>query len=130
MATFDWSNGKLPPLEPHSQAKLNVLGDYVTDYVCILCRNSYGREVFKISLVDGFAGGGAYQGGKLGSPFVLMSAVAAAETKINSAREKPLAIDCHYYFVEKDPANFACLRSQLEQSIFKDQIGRSIFLLV
>ena len=132
MATFDWknwNNGTLPTLEPHSQAKLNVLEDYVTNYICILCANSFGRDVFKITLVDGFAGGGAYNEGKFGSPFVLLHAVAAAEAKINSNREKPLTIDCHYYFVEKDQTNFECLRIQLEQSIFKPQLGNSIFLL-
>ena len=132
MATFNWTgwnDGKLPTLEPHSQAKLSVLGDYVTDYICILCANSFGRDVFKISLVDGFAGGGAYDGQKQGSPFVLLQAVAAAETKINATRDKPIKIDCHYYFVEKDQVNFDCLQFQLQQSIYKSELGKTIFLL-
>ncbi len=63
----DWNSGKLPELERHSEAKLTVLRDYVTDYICILCSDSYGRDAFRITMVDGFAGGGAYGGGKYAS---------------------------------------------------------------
>lgn len=132
MAIFTWNNwkeGKLPELEAHSRAKLSVLRDYVTNYICILCSNSYGRDVFKITLVDGFAGGGVYDGGQSGSPFVLLEAVAAAETLINANRAKPLSIDCHFYFAEKNAENFACLKAQLENSPHKDKIGKSVFLL-
>ena len=62
MRLFDWTNWKktlLPPLEPHSEAKLQVLRSYVEDYICILCADSFGRDAFRITLVDGFAGGGA-----------------------------------------------------------------------
>jgi three-Cys-motif partner protein len=131
MASFDWpnwKNGDLPSIEPHSKAKLSVLRNYVEDYICILCANSFGRDAFKITVVDGFAGGGAYADGTLGSPFVFLEAVAAAETKINATRAKPLSIDCHYYFVEKSTTNFECLRWQLEQSAYKNQLGKTIFL--
>jgi three-Cys-motif partner protein len=122
MHLFDWkkwSEGLLPPLEAHSEAKLNVLRNYVTDYIRILCADSFGRDAFKITLVDGFAGGGAYTNGKLGSPFALLEAVAAAETAINAHRTKQLAIDCHYYFIEEDLQAFECLKSQLTQSPYK-----------
>lgn len=79
----DWAAGNLPELEPHSEAKLSVLRSYVADYICILCADSFGRDVFKITLVDGFSGGGAYLHGRIGSPLVLLEAVAAADAKIN-----------------------------------------------
>lgn len=41
---------------------------------------------FKIALLDGFAGGGKYQGGEAGSPFVLLTAVDEAESFINNSR--------------------------------------------
>ena len=131
MALFEWTkwkNGGLPAIEPHSEAKLNVLRNYVEDYICILCAGGFGRDTFKITLVDGFAGGGAYLGGKFGSPFVFLQAVAAAEARINATREKPLTIDCHYYFVEKSQSNFQCLRFQLEKSGYKHQLDKTIFL--
>jgi three-Cys-motif partner protein len=124
----DWNSGKLPELERHSEAKLTVLRDYVTDYICILCSDSYGRDAFRITMVDGFAGGGAYGGGKFGSPFVFLEAVAAAEAKINANRQKPLSIDCHYYLVEENREAFECLQAQLQHSVYKDRIGKTIFL--
>jgi three-Cys-motif partner protein len=124
----EWNSGKLPELERHSEAKLNVLRNYVTDYICILCSDSYGRDAFKITMVDGFAGGGAYRDGKFGSPFVFLEAVAAADSKINANRHKPLLIDCHYYFVEEKREAFECLQAQLQHSIYKDQLWKTIFL--
>jgi three-Cys-motif partner protein len=124
----DWQSGRFPDLERHSEAKLSVLRNYVTDYICILCSDSFGRDSFRITLVDGFAGGGAYHGGKFGSPFVFLEAVAAAEAKINANRQKPLSIDCHYYFVEENGEAFECLQAQLQHSIYKDRLGKTIFL--
>lgn len=132
MSSFEWTDwqaGKLPKLEAHSRAKLNVLRSYVTDYICILCADSFGRDSFRITLVDGFAGGGAYDEAEFGSPFVLLEAVAAAEAKINANRQKPLQIDCHYYFVDKNTDALDCLRAQLEASPFKQCIGQTIFLM-
>ena len=82
MKLFDWKNwkkGLLPPLEPHSEGKLQVLRDYVEDYICILCSDSFGRDIFRITIVDGFAGGGVYALDKKGSPHVLLEAVETAE---------------------------------------------------
>ncbi|MEY2410822.1 MAG: hypothetical protein QOF48_3492 [Verrucomicrobiota bacterium] len=131
MRLFDWTNwqsGTLPPLEDHSEAKLKVLRDYVEDYICILCAGSFGRDEFKITVVDGFAGGGAYAGGKAGSPLVLLEAVEKAEARINSGgRQKPLKVDCDFYFIESDPDAFACLQAQLLTSKYADRIGKTIF---
>jgi three-Cys-motif partner protein len=132
MSSFEWKHwqsGTLPELEAHSRAKLSVLGSYVTDYICILCADSFGRESFKITLIDGFAGGGVYRGGELGSPFTILDAVAAAETKINAGRRKPLLIDCHCYFVDSDPDALACLRVELENSPYKSRLSHTVFLM-
>lgn len=52
---FDWSSWqtKLPPLKPHSVAKLNVLRSYIEDYICILCTGNPGQDRFRLTLVDG-----------------------------------------------------------------------------
>src|SRR6266496_4968423 len=85
---FDWSSWqtKLPSLENHSQAKLDVLRTYVEDYIQILCTGNPGQDRFRLTLVDGFAGGGIYDGEKLGSPFVLLKAVKVAEARLNETR--------------------------------------------
>ncbi len=79
-----------------------------------------GMEVFRISLVDGFAGGGEYQNCQTGlicpgSPQILIEAVRAAEVAVNASRSKALKIDARYVFVEKDPSVAAYLREVLRK---------------
>src|SRR5262249_51251201 len=97
-ALFDWRSWrtKLPPLEDHSQAKLDVLRSYIEDYIQILCGGNPGQDRFRLTLVDGFSGGGIYEGGKLGSPFVLLEAVKVAEARLNEWRTKKISIDCQF----------------------------------
>src|SRR4051812_42748270 len=69
----DWQSGHLPELERHSKAKLDIVRDYIETYIQILCQSVKFRSPrFKLSIVDGFAGGGVYKGQQLGSPFVIM----------------------------------------------------------
>ncbi len=124
-----WKHGSLPELEPHSEAKLRVLSDYVEDYITILCSRSFGQDTFRITLVDGFAGGGIYESGKQGSPFILLQAVEAAEAKLNAGgRQKRIHIDCHYHFIDEKKEACECLRFQFEQSQYKHRLGKDIFL--
>lgn len=128
---FDWSNWrtKLPRLEQHSQAKLDVVRTYIEDYIRILCTGNPGQDRFRLTIVDGFAGGGIYEENKFGSPFVLLQAVQVAEAKLNETRTKKLTIDCHFYFVEKDAAAIECLQHQLRDSVHKHALGKSIFVI-
>lgn len=124
-----WDQGLYPELEPHSEAKLNVLQDYVTDYIKILCSQSFGQDHFRITLVDGFSGGGIYNGGKLGSPFVLLKAVEIAEAALNAdGRNKPISIDCDYHFIDENKKAIECLRYQFEASGYKDRLNKSVFI--
>ena len=128
---FDWSSWqtKLPSLAKHSQAKLDVLRTYIEDYIQILCTGNPGQDRFRLTLVDGFAGGGIYEGGLFGSPFILLQAVQVAEARLNETRTKRITIDCHFYFVEKSAPAADCLEHQLKQSIHGHQLGKSIFLI-
>ena len=72
---FDWHPNEPPPLlEAHSKAKLDVLRCYLKAYYDTL--NVYPQqEVFKLDLVDGFAGGGTYKfNGDMtsGSPLIML----------------------------------------------------------
>ena len=130
-ALFDWSDWKntLPSLEVHSQAKLDVLRQYIEQYIAILCRDTFGKTEFRLTLVDGFAGGGVYAGDRLGSPFVLLEAVKTAEALLNQYRTKGITIDCHFYFVEKDRAAAECLEYHLRQRDYGSELGKTIFLI-
>jgi three-Cys-motif partner protein len=124
-----WKQDAVPELEPHSEAKLRVLSDYVEDYITILCSQSFGQDKFKITLVDGFAGGGIYKSGKQGSPFILLQAVEAAEAKPNDGgRHKRIEIDCNYHFIDENKEACECLKFQFEKSHYKNRLGKNIFL--
>ncbi len=122
----EWEKGGLVVLDKHSRAKHEVLQTYVERYLEILCRR-YGMTSFKITLVDGFAGGGLYKEGELGSPLILLQAVESAEAKINNFREKKITVDAHYYFIEKMKNTFSTLSSVLSRR-YKDKMGQTIFL--
>jgi three-Cys-motif partner protein len=124
-----WGEGLLPELEPHSEAKLKVLQDYVIDYIKILCSQSFGQDRFRITLVDGFSGGGIYKDGKLGSPFVLIKGVEIAEASLNSdGRNKLISIDCDYHFIDDNKKAIECLRYQFETSGYKDRLNKTVFI--
>ena len=62
MADFKWHPDEPPPLiEEHSKAKLDVLRSYLRAYFDRLNVNP-ARDEFKLDLIDGFAGGGTFQG--------------------------------------------------------------------
>ena len=107
---FEWHPNSPPPLvEPHSEAKLRVLRRYLREYFDRL--NMYlARDEFKIDLVDGFSGGGAYRsanGTVSGSPLIMLEETKAAEERLNENRKKPLRFNCKYYFfdVKEDHTN-------------------------
>lgn len=128
---FKWGkDGSRPDLEPHSATKLEVLHDYIVEYLKILVSNAMGKEEFKITFVDAFAGGGLYSKGEDGSPFIFLKAVREAEAIINTTqnRRKSLKIDAHFYFVEKSATNFKCLVESIGLSEWKGEIDKTIFL--
>jgi three-Cys-motif partner protein len=128
---FKWGkDGSCPDLEPHSSTKLEVVRDYIVEYLQILVRSAMGKEDFKITIVDAFAGGGKYNKGEDGSPFVLLKAVREAEALINTRqqRKKPLVVDAHFYFVEKAANAFKSLRQSLTSSEWSNDLDKTIFL--
>lgn len=114
---YEWGNGSLPKIAPHSRAKHRILGEYVGRYIGVMTRNP-AMERLRLSLVDGFAGGGEYEdevSGLVvpGSPQILLDAVREAEARANVGRRKPMRVDATFYFVEKAPATIAYLRAVL-----------------
>ena len=80
----------------------------------LLKRNGVDR--LNVSLVDGFCGGGAYQGddGTIpGSPLVLLKAVEDAQRWINEGRHKPLEINARFYFIDMQASHIASIRKTL-----------------
>lgn len=123
-----WDNGKYPELEDHSEKKLDLLRDYLVLYLEIVMKGTAGKEEQYVTLVDGFAGGGIYNGTKFGSPITILKAVEEAEAKINLGREKATRIIPICYFIEKDADAFACLAAALKFHGYGDRIGTTIHL--
>ena len=58
----------LPPIQPHTQAKHDILRHHMGAWFPILGRSSSGP----LQYIDGFAGPGEYEGGEPGSPKIAL----------------------------------------------------------
>ena len=105
---FEWHPEEPPPeIETHSKAKLKVLRSYLRAYFNRLNVN-LARDEFKLDLIDGFAGGGAFSdNGSIisGTPLIMLEEADAASERLNQFRTKPLKIDCKFYFVDKEKSH-------------------------
>ena len=115
---FIWHPNDPPPeLEEHSWAKLQVLRKYLRSYFDTLGVNP-ARDEFRLDLVDGFAGGGAFRYGnaiEVGTPLIMLEEAKAAEERLNRDRAKPLRFNCKFHFVDVNPNHIAHLRRVLDE---------------
>ena len=115
---FEWHPDEPPPqIEEHSKAKLRVLRSYLQAYFDRL-NIIPNRDEFKLDLVDGFAGGGTFlDDGDLlsGTPLVMLEEASSATERLNRNRNKPLHVDCKFYFVDKEAAHTDHLRKVLAE---------------
>ena len=116
MPDFTWSLNEPPPtLEDHSKAKLDVLRRYLRAYLDTMC-SRLGIQEFKLDLIDGFAGGGAFKYDNQiipGSPVVMLEEVDNARTRLNQRRHKPLQLNCTFHFVDMSSEHISFLRQEL-----------------
>lgn len=125
---YEWKIGEpLPEIGPHSLAKHRILRRYVERYIEIVTATSF--QELSITFVDGYCGGGRYQAGRdivPGSPLILLEAVAAMEAKLNASRPKGFQINAEFIFVDRDAKHTAFLRSEIEKSVFKGLLDKSV----
>jgi three-Cys-motif partner protein len=84
------------PIEQHSLAKHEILKTYLINYIQTLVSTPYQEEL-KLTLVDGFSGGGIYKHSTtneiiVGSPIIMLVAVKEADALINIERRKKLTL--------------------------------------
>ncbi len=125
---YDWGGEAI--IKQHSIAKHEILKAYLVKYLQTLTSNPF-QETFRLTIVDGFAGGGIYthesSGEKVqGSPLIILDAVKNAEQLINAERHKKINFLIDYFFIEKDPQAFESLKKQLNEFGYGPQIGNSI----
>ena len=129
---WDWILGQSPPqLDPHSKVKHQLVVDYLRRYIGVLMANQRMPSL-KLTLVDGFAGGGLYSEGAglaFGSPLLLLQTVLEAEVGLNLNRlSAPRKVDAQYHFVELKNSNFEYLKNTLHAEGHAAKIGREIAL--
>lgn len=90
------------PIEPHTEAKHEILRRYLDAWFPILAKNNQ-----RIIYVDGFAGPGKYSKGEDGSPVIAINRAANHRIKINS--------EIVFVFIEKDTDRFKHLEGVLKQ---------------
>jgi three-Cys-motif partner protein len=112
---YDWLNGA--KLYDHTARKLKIIREYVADYVRIRCQIPQQR-LFRLAIVDGFAGGGRYEGGHPGSPVVFAEEIIRSAKAINLSRKvqdfAPLAIHCHLHVNDIDAGVIQMLMGELQ----------------
>lgn len=113
-----WRIGSPPPLiDRHSQTKHVIVEEYVRRYVLTLMAPVHIPEL-RLSIIDGFCGGGCYQteGGGLtdGSPLLMMRAVREARMLLNQDRRIPRNINVEYSFVDILPDTTRYLQHWLD----------------
>lgn len=129
---YDWAYGPAE-IKQHSIAKHNILRSYLSAYFQTLAP-SPSQDVLKLTLVDGFAGGGIYYHGDNqteieGSPFICLNATREAEFELNRNRNKRLALDVDYFFVESERSAFLHLEKTLCDRGYKSQLQNNIHLV-
>jgi three-Cys-motif partner protein len=114
--------------------KHEVLVGYLIRYFEQRTLNARGRERLRITLVDGFCGGGLYtlkgMGTEiLGSPLRMLDAVREASVRVNAERTKPIDLDVRYIFIDKDARALSHLKQVLHDRGYGAQIGQSIHVI-
>lgn len=131
---YEWEPGGEPAiLQQHSRAKHEVLRSYLVEYLQTLV-SSPNQDEIKVTLVDGFAGGGVYQHEvtkelMLGSPFQFLEAAKEAQALMSLGRQKPLIMNLDYFFVEESPGAAAYLRQALAERGYGQRVGQDIRVL-
>ena len=128
---YNWKNGP-DFIQQHSIAKHRILQAYLAAYFRTLV-SSPSQEVMRLTLVDGFAGGGMYVHDDTmvsvkGSPFIFLEATREAEFLINKDRHKPVQLQVDYFFTEADKHAHQHLDKVLRDAGYGDRIGNGIYL--
>lgn len=131
LSQLTWKNGP-EAIQQHSIAKHRILESYLAAYFETLV-GGQPRDEFKLTLVDGFAGGGLYYHEDThelvkGSPFIFLQAEKEAEFRINQGRTKPVRLDISHFFIEAKRDAYLHLEKTLRAEGFGDRIGKNIHL--
>ena len=128
---YDWGHGPAP-IQQHSVAKHRVLQSYLSAYFQTLV-SSPQQDTLRLTLVDGFAGGGLYYHSDTrelikGSPFICLNATREADYRINQTRHKHVNLEVSYFFIEADRDAHLHLDKVLREEGYASALGSTIHL--
>ncbi|WP_420132691.1 three-Cys-motif partner protein TcmP [Rhodopseudomonas sp.] len=124
---YEWKAGA--ELEEHSRRKHKIVRQYFARYLAVRCQRPQ-QSRFRIAIVDGFAGAGAYNCGAPGSPLIFIQELQRATEAFNIKRAaegmSPIDIECLLIFNDFDPDAIDLLKMRAEPLIAasKDTIPR------
>ena len=106
-------------LEPQTAKKLQILEDYLVDWVVTLCAKNPRMEN-TLTIVDGFSGGGVYLDSNNvripGSPLRIIEAILKGLEDVKNKYGKPeFKLDWKLICIESHPDHFSCLRRSLDE---------------
>lgn len=111
--------------------KHQLVRDYLYKYIKVLMANVKMPRL-RLTLVDGFAGGGLYSDGSdtaPGSPLIMLQTVREAEAYLNANRTQiPREVEAQYHFVELNPSAFDHLKHVLNAEGYGSRVGKDIAL--
>jgi three-Cys-motif partner protein len=111
---YPWADGA--KLEEHTKRKHSIVRQYFADYLKIRCQLPQ-QEKFRFAIVDGFAGGGRYEGGEPGSPLIFIEEIQRASLDFNAYRLaqnlRPIEIECLLVLNELDSNVLGLLKAHV-----------------
>lgn len=129
-----WVLGSPAPLiRPHSLAKHRVIEGYLKRYVATLMSNPR-RPLLKLTIVDGFAGGGQYRDSitnefRPGSPLIALQSMAECSSDLREVRKNSVHLDVECLFIEKNKGAIDYLSDTIKGTEYAPFVDDSIHLL-
>jgi len=115
---YSWENGAV--LNEHSRRKHKILREYLARYLEVRCQLPQQTR-FRLAIVDGFAGGGRYACGAVGSPIIFIEELRAAASGFNLKRAStgmaPIDIDCLLILNDEDPKTLELLKTHVDPMV-------------
>lgn len=111
---YSWEEGV--ELEEHTRRKHKILREYLSRYLAVRCAFPQQTK-FRLSIVEGFAGGGRYKCGAPGSPLIFIEELRAAAEGFNLRRQAegmaPLDIECFLILNDAEPGTIPILKQNV-----------------
>lgn len=123
---YEWVlNENIPQIDDHSLVKLEIIEQYLEIYLHVLTQN-HNMDMLKLSIIDGFAGGGIYQGKIAGSPLRIYETINKTKQIINFDRSeknyRQINFDIDFHYVEKCKNAFKFLEHTLQERGYHEDI--------